>query len=99
MANTLTLENGKYKVTYDNGKLSSTRNGEQWRDLTGDNLVYALMYECVDVQNQRDELIGELQNCADLLVNFFPDAPIDSCIGVAITKARAVIAKATGVKP
>lgn len=45
------------------------------------------------------ELLGELENCLDLLSMTFPDAPVDSCIGVAIIKARAAIAKATGATP
>jgi hypothetical protein len=43
------------------------------------------------------DLLEELDNCADLLNLSFPDAPVDSCIGVAIIKARAAIAKAIGV--
>lgn len=42
------------------------------------------------------ELLDELENCVDLLATCFPDAPVDSCIGVGIIKARAAIAKATG---
>lgn len=42
------------------------------------------------------ELLGELENCLDLLVTCFSDSPVDSCMGVAITKARAAIARATG---
>ena len=41
------------------------------------------------------DLLGELENCLDLLVTCFSDSPVDSCMGVAITKARAAIAKAT----
>ena len=43
------------------------------------------------------DLLEELNNCFDLLNTCFPDAPVDSCIGVAIVKARAAIEKATGV--
>ena len=42
------------------------------------------------------DLLGELENCLDLLIACFSDSPVDSCMGVAITKARAAIAKATG---
>ena len=41
------------------------------------------------------DLLSELENCADLLRVCFPDAPVDSCIGVAIIKAEAAISKAT----
>lgn len=42
------------------------------------------------------DLLLELDNCLDLLITCFPDSPDNSRIGVAVTKARAVIAKATG---
>lgn len=41
------------------------------------------------------DLLSELENCADLLRVCFPNAPVGSCIGVAIIKAEAAIAKAT----
>lgn len=41
------------------------------------------------------DLLEELDNCLDLLNTCFPDAAVDSCIGAAIIKARAAIAKAT----
>lgn len=44
---------GKYKVIFDNGKLSATRYDEQWRSLTGDNLIYSLAYE---LNEAREEL-------------------------------------------
>jgi hypothetical protein len=45
------------------------------------------------------DLLGELENCLDLLATCFSEAPADSCIGVAITKARAAIKKATEGTP
>jgi hypothetical protein len=45
------------------------------------------------------DLLKELENCLDLLVTCFSEAPADSCIGVAITKARAAIKKATEGTP
>ena len=45
------------------------------------------------------ELLEELENCRDLLKIAFPDAPVDSCIGVGIIKASAAIAAAQGEKP
>jgi hypothetical protein len=38
-------------------------------------------------------MLEELENCVDLLVACFPDAPVDSCIGQAITKGNTAIAK------
>ena len=42
MVETLSLEDGKYVLTLDAGKLTATRYGEPWRDLSGDKLVYLL---------------------------------------------------------
>jgi len=42
------------------------------------------------------DLMEELENCMDLLNTCFSNAPVDSCIGVALIKARSAIAKATG---
>jgi len=42
------------------------------------------------------DLLDELENCADLLDMCFSNAPVDSCIGVALIKAKAAISKATG---
>lgn len=42
------------------------------------------------------DLLEELENCLDLLITCFPDAPIDSCIRITIAKAHTAIAKATG---
>lgn len=37
------------------------------------------------------ELLAELENCVDLLVMCFSDAPVDSCIGAAIKNGNAAI--------
>lgn len=34
------LNDGKYTYIFDNGKQKALRHGEEWRDLTGDNLIY-----------------------------------------------------------
>ena len=41
----LELNNGKYTIIEDleNGKFEALRYGEEWRDLTGDNLILALV--------------------------------------------------------
>lgn len=39
----LNLQNGKYTYVFqDDGQQYALRHGEQWRDLTGDNLTLAL---------------------------------------------------------
>lgn len=48
------LENGKYSVRQKrNGKLVAYRYGEPWKDLTGDNLVYAM---AVEIEQLREKL-------------------------------------------
>ncbi len=47
----------KYVIYYDNGIMRATRNGEEWRDLTGDNLILALVHRCADLE----QVIGELK--------------------------------------
>lgn len=47
------VSDGKYKVIFDNGKLSATRYGEEWRSLTGDNLIFSLAFE---LNEAREEL-------------------------------------------
>ena len=46
------LGNGKYHLTFDEktGKLEACRYGEAWRDLTGDNLILALMQRITDLE-------------------------------------------------
>lgn len=50
------IEDGKYTVIQEaDGRLLALRYGEQWRDLTGDKLVYALAAE---VEKLRGECAG-----------------------------------------
>lgn len=42
----VSVDNGKYTVIQtDDGYVSGLRYGEEWQDLTGNNLVLALAYE------------------------------------------------------
>jgi len=67
----LPLEEGKYKVLYDNGKIEILRHGQPWRDETGDGFIHALLMsygelECMLVEaNDRLALIQE-QNEYDI---------------------------------
>ena len=52
----LTLEQGKYTIQHDNGaNFKALRNGEEWRDLTGDSLMLALVRHVQDLE----EAIGD----------------------------------------
>lgn len=48
----ISVADGKYTVVIDGGKLSALRNGETWRDLTGDKFVYCLAYELDEARQE-----------------------------------------------
>ncbi len=49
-----TICDGKYTLIHENGKgLRALRYGEEWRDLTGDGMVLALVQE---IESLRDDL-------------------------------------------
>ena len=52
MKDVIELDGGKYVVTHENGKITATRHGEPWRDLTGDNLFYFMMMKLVDREEE-----------------------------------------------
>ena len=53
----VTVADGKYTVINDNGKMTALRHGEPWgRDLVGDNLVYWMMVEILQLQAKLDEV-------------------------------------------
>ena len=54
----LELDNGKYELTMEDNKITATRNGEEWRDLTGDNLVYFMMCHIADLE----DTLGRLED-------------------------------------
>lgn len=43
----LSLDGGKYVIHWDTaaGRFEATRHGEPWRDLTGDKMIGALLWE------------------------------------------------------
>lgn len=51
LSESVTVGNGKYTITNDNGRLTALRNGEPWdRDLVGDNLVYWMMVRIQELE-------------------------------------------------
>lgn len=57
MSERMDFADGKYTVINDNGVLTALRHGEPWgRDLTGDNLVYWMFVEAIELKRQRDEM-------------------------------------------
>ena len=62
MRESVKLDDGKYEVIFDqNGRRSdfyALRYGEEWRSLTGDNLILAMFYR---IQNLED-ILKEKEN-------------------------------------
>lgn len=56
---TVTVDDGKYEVIIEaEGGIKVLRHGEEWRDCTGDNLVYWLAVELAEAKlklNIKDE--------------------------------------------
>ena len=46
----LPLEEGKYTVLYDNGKIEILRYGEPWRNETGDGFLHALLMSHIELE-------------------------------------------------
>lgn len=67
MAEEIQLEDGKYTVVFDQGHLMARRHGEAWRDLSGDNLVYAMFCEIqrftATGKNPVDDAVIQVRQC------------------------------------
>lgn len=76
MSEQMSFADGKYIVINDNGNLTALRYGEPWnRDLTGDNLVYWMLVESLELKRQRDELLEALKGTTELLRVWVDGAP------------------------
>lgn len=56
-------DSGKYTVIFDRetGELRAERNGEEWRDLSGDKLVYWMLAEHAAAQQEIARLRAALE--------------------------------------
>lgn len=61
MSEQMDFEDGKYTVIYDEGHFKALRYGQPWRDLTGDNLVYAMLVKAIQLKEERDALAAKLK--------------------------------------
>ena len=59
----LKLENNKYEIIEDleHGIFKAERYGEEWRDLSGDNLILALIYKVQKLERQNETLKKNIQ--------------------------------------
>ena len=54
---TVTVAEGKYTLIHENGqRFRALRYGEEWRDLTGDGMVLALVQHIEDLQSELEAL-------------------------------------------
>ena len=63
---TVPLDNGKYCITMKDNKITETRHGEPWRDLTGDNLMYYLLLRNAELECKIHELNTSTVKLADI---------------------------------
>lgn len=69
MSEKMDFADGKYTVINDNGKLTALRHGEPWgRDLVGDNLVYWMLVDSLQLKAQRNALLAALKEIDSWLV-------------------------------
>ena len=56
------LLDGKYTIQHDNGtNFKALRYGEEWRDLTGDGLMLALVEKIEELQEDNLSMLDELR--------------------------------------
>lgn len=60
---------GKYHTTFDNGRLTITRNGEPWRDETGDGYILSLVQRIEELETvcaEAYQVVGALADKAEV---------------------------------
>ena len=50
----LELDEGKYKIIFNENpyEFKALRYDKEWRDLTGDNLILALIYKIIEMESE-----------------------------------------------
>ena len=60
------LENGKYELVHiqnsNKFEFKCLRNGEEWRDLIGDKMIFSMFNEMIKLKNQKAENIFKTEN-------------------------------------
>lgn len=54
------LNNSKYEYTFDKGTQTIKRNGEEWRNETGDNFLLALAQRVNDLEWELESKLAEV---------------------------------------
>ena len=91
------FSDGKYTVVYyDNGKLVALRYGEPWRNLTGDKMIFSMLYEANQLREQRDEFLEVLEEIEKNALAESDRAPSARAYQPTLNKIQALIAKIRG---
>lgn len=62
-AERIDLNDGKYSVINDDGRLTALRHGEPWRNLSGDNLIYWMFVEIVNLKAEIAQMAETAERC------------------------------------
>ena len=65
MVKTITLGEGKYTIIYDKNNqypVKCLRYGQDWRDLTGDNLIFYLCNKITELTERLADKENEIEN-------------------------------------
>jgi len=62
-AERIDLNDGKYSVINDDGRLTALRHGEPWRNLSGDNLIYWMFVEIVSLKAEIAQMAETAERC------------------------------------
>ncbi len=86
----VTLDNGKYCITMKDNKITATRHGEPWRDLTGDNLMYYLLLRNAELECTlyKSVQIAKLKECIKLAMSIREASWLDT--GTSLTSKYAL---------
>ena len=71
MIESIKLFDGEYEVQLiDNGrKFKALKNGLEWRDLAGDNLVLAMFYKIQELEEELKDKTEQVDECIDWIEN------------------------------
>jgi len=62
-AERIDINDGKYSVINDEGRLTALRYGEPWRNLSGDNLIYWMFVEIVNLKAEIAQMAETAERC------------------------------------
>lgn len=62
-AERIDINDGKYSVINDDGRLTALRYGEPWRNLSGDNLIYWMFVEIVNLKAEIAQMAETAERC------------------------------------